>query len=247
MKTKFRILISLVFMFLHIIGTSCVSADSEEVYGNSPLIVKKCQDFKVTGDGSADVWKSAKWIEIIQQGPDKSPYKTKAKVLYSETGIYFLFDCEDDKITATMKADNLDIYNEDVVEVFLWTDENTPLYFEYELSPLNYELTIIVPNNEGDFFGWLPWHYEGDRRTQHATTVTGGEKESGASIDGWKAEFFIPYKLLKPLNNVPPVPGTKWRANMYRIDYDNGTTLFTWQKIKKSFHEYKSYGTFIFE
>ena len=51
-----------------------------------------------------------------------------------------------------MTADNLDIYNEDVVEVFLWTDESTPLYFEYELSPLNYELPIIVPNNEGDFF-----------------------------------------------------------------------------------------------
>jgi cellulose/xylan binding protein with CBM9 domain len=245
MKTK--LLLLFILMFLHIIGTACATTNSEEVSGNIPLVVKKCQDFKVTGDGSADVWKSAKWIEIIKQGPDKSPYKTKAKVLYSETGIYFLFDCEDKKITASMKADNLDIYNEDVVEVFLWTDENTPLYFEYELSPLNYELPIIVPNNDGDFFGWLPWHYEGERRTQHATSVTGGKKESGAVIDGWRAEFFIPYKLLKPLNNVPPVSGTKWRANMYRIDYDDGTALFTWKEIEKSFHEYKKYGIFVFE
>ena len=201
MENKTRILFTLFFLFLHIIGTSNVNTNADEYPGNSTLIIKKCQDFKVTGDGSADSWKSTKWIEIVQQGPDKSPYHTKVKVLYSETGIYFLFNCEDKKITATMKADNLDIYNEDVVEVFLWTDENTPLYFEYELSPLNYELPIIVPNNEGDFFGWLPWHYEGDRRTQHATTVTGGKKESGASIDGWKAEFFIPYKLLKPICN----------------------------------------------
>ena len=224
---------------------------SNQLLAESPdrgsILITKCQDFEITGDGSSDTWASTGWIDIVQQGPDKSSYQTKAKVLYSETGIYFLFDCTDNKITATMKADNLDIYNEDVVEVFLWTDENFPLYFEYELSPLNYELPIIIPNNNGTFFGWLPWHYEGDRKTRHATTTTGGKRKSGASITGWKAEFFIPYKLLNPLNNVPPVSGTKWRANMYRIDYDKGTTLFTWQKVNKSFHEYNNFGTFIFE
>jgi hypothetical protein len=146
-----------------------------------------------------------------------------------------------------MKADNLDLYNEDVVEVFLWTDENFPVYFEYELSPLNFELPIIIPNNKGTFFGWLPWHYEGERKTQHATSAIGGKKESGSAVSGWMAEFFIPYKLLTPLNHVPPVSGTKWRANMYRIDYDNGTALFAWQKISKSFHEYNNFGTFVFE
>jgi hypothetical protein len=53
--------------------------------------------------------------------------------------------------------------------------------------------------------------------------------------------------LLVPLNNVPPVSGTKWRANMYRIDYDNGPEYFAWQKIDKGFHEYNHFGTFIFE
>ena len=146
-----------------------------------------------------------------------------------------------------MKADYLNLWEEDVVEVFLWTDETFPVYFEYELSPLNYELPIIVPNNKGTFYGWLPWHYEGDRRTQHATTAVGGKKESGSTVSGWIAEFFIPYKLLAPLNQVPPASGTRWRANMYRIDYDNGTTLFAWQKITKSFHEYNNFGTFVFE
>ena len=83
--------------------------------------------------------------------------------------------------------------------------------------------------------------------TQHATSVTGGQKVSGGTVTGWMAEFFIPYKLLVPLNNVPPVSGTKWRANMYRIDYDNGTKYFAWQKIDKGFHEYNHFGTFIFE
>jgi hypothetical protein len=60
-----------------------------------------------------------------------------------------------------MQGDFLDLWNEDVVEAFFWTDESNPIYFEYELSPLNYELPILVPNNKGKFLGWLPWHYEG--------------------------------------------------------------------------------------
>jgi hypothetical protein len=211
------------------------------------ITIKKCQDFKVTGDGSSEKWKTTEWLNVVQQGSGQSVYKTKVKVLYSDKGIYFLFNCEDKKLTSTLKADFLDLYNEDVVEVFLWPDESFPVYFEYEVSPLNYELPIIIPNYKGTFYGWQPWHYEGERKTQHATSVTGGKKESGAAVTGWMAEFFIPYKLLVPLNQVPPVSGTKWRANMYRIDYDNGTVHFAWQKISKSFHEYNNFGTFIFE
>jgi hypothetical protein len=211
------------------------------------VIVKKCSDFKVTGDGISEQWKSADWITLLQQDPNNLSYNTKVKVLYSENGIYFLFNCEDKKLTSVMKADNLNLWEEDVVEVFLWTDENFPVYFEYELSPFNFELPIMVPNNKGNFLGWLPWHYEGDRRTQHATSVTGGKMETGGEISGWTAEFFIPYKLLTPLSNVPPVHGTRWRANMYRIDYDNGQVPYAWQKTSQTFHEINKFGSFIFE
>ncbi len=225
--------------------------------GNSPLFaaspepgsvtVKKCNDFTVSGDGSSPEWNKTGWQDVIQKDETTPGYSTRVKVLYSASGIYFLFSCEDKKLTATLQGDFLDLYNEDVVEVFLWPDETFPVYFEYEVSPLNYELPIIIPNYKGKFFGWRPWHYEGDRLTRHATSVSGGEKSSGAAVTGWMAEFFIPYKLLVPLNNVPPESGTKWRANMYRIDYDNGTKHFAWQKIDKSFHEYNHFGTFIFE
>lgn len=211
------------------------------------VIVKKSSDFNVTGDGTAPEWKSAEWLTVAQKGNGQDGYSTKVKVLYSATGIYFLFNCEDKKLTSTLQGDYLDLFNEDVVEVFLWPDESFPVYFEYEVSPLNFELPIIIPNYHGKFFGWKPWHYEGGRMTKHETSVQGGQKESGANVSGWMAEFFIPFQLLVPLNNVPPVSGTKWRANMYRIDYDNGTKHFAWQKIEKGFHEYDHFGTFIFE
>jgi len=239
LRLFFFCLILLVSDFNNILYSANRSLDS--------VTIKKCSDFRITGDGSSIQWNSARWITLIVEGTSDSFLKTKTKVLYSETGIYFLFYCEDKKLTSTMKADNLNLYEEDVVEVFLWPDENFPVYFEYELSPYNYELPIIVPNKKGSFLGWLPWHYEGERRTRHATSIERENNKSDSPVTSWFAEFFIPYKLLNPLILKPPVPGEKWRANLYRIDYDNGILPFSWQKTEKTFHEYGKFGTFIFE
>lgn len=207
------------------------------------LTIKKSSDFEVNGKGDNANWKNAEWVDIPQRSNDEVNYNTKVKVLYSDNGIYFLFECEDDQIISTIREDNADLWEEDVVEVFFWTDENYSFYFEYELSPMNYELPIFVPNVEGDFLGWLPWHYEGERKTRRATDIV---RENG-EVTAWMAEFFIPFALLKPMSNVPPKPGTKWRANMYRIDYDNGMATWTWQPITKNFHDFRQFGTFIFE
>lgn len=215
---------------------------------SAPLLVKKTAEFAIVGDGKNANWERTEWVIIPQRKTFGDSFDTRVKVLYSETGLYFLFHCQDQTLTASMEADFLDLWNEDVVEVFLWPDENFPAYFEYELSPLNYELPLLVPNNKGDFLGWLPWHYHGERKILHATSVEGGEKKSGAKITAWIAEFFIPYKLLKPLGNVPPVSGTRWRANFYRCDYDRGQMAYwAWQPIEVRFHEYERFGTLLFE
>ena len=214
---------------------------------NDALVIRKCADFNVTGDGNNDQWNKTDWVFLSHQGSDFIDYKTRVKVLSSTAGIYFLFDCEDEKLTTTLKGDNLNLWEEDVVEVFLWPAEDFPVYFEYEVSPMNYELPILVPNYKGKFLGWLPWNYEGDKKVIHATSVRGGEKVSGGKVTAWTAEFFIPYKLLAPLPNVPPESGSRWRANMYRIDYDKGSSHFSWRKTSGTFHDYNRFGTFIFE
>lgn len=251
MKKLVIILLSLLFPVFLLSQTEIPSGSTVKTTqaGSDPgsVSVIKCQDFTITGDGRSDAWKNTEWISLVRQVSDDGGYKTRVKVLYSVTGLYFLYDCQDEKLTTTMKADNLNLWEEDVVEAFLWTSEDFPVYFEYEISPLDYELAIMVPNYKGKFLGWLPWNYGGDKRVLHATSTTGGAKISGGTVSGWIAEFFIPYKLLAPLPQVPPSPGTRWRANMYRIDYDKGDAEFAWQKISRSFHEYNNFGTFIFQ
>lgn len=211
------------------------------------LLVKPAQDFEVTGKGEHAAWGQAEWTALRRREPASHLYESRFKMLYSNTGLYFLMDGTDRTLTATMSEDFMDLWNEDVFEVFLWTDERHPVYFEYEISPLNRELPIIVPNFGGQFLGWRPWHYEGIRRTRKNTSTLGGPKESHAGIEGWRAEFFIPYTLLSPLQNVPPRPGTTWRANFYRMDHDAGKrTQWEWAPVGGSFHEYQKFGDLVF-
>jgi hypothetical protein len=211
------------------------------------ILVKKTDDFQVNGTGDYTGWTKTNWVPITIQESAGRALTTKTKVLYSDTGLYFLFECEDEKLTATIQEDFGALWHEDVVEVFLWPDSSVPIYFEYELSPLNYELPILVPNINGNAQGWKPWHYRDNNRTQHATSVQGGEKTNQAVISGWIAEFFIPYRLLSPIVAAKPASGATWRGNLYRIDYDKGYQTWSWKKTSGSFHEFQKFGTLIFE
>lgn len=207
------------------------------------LVIKQTANFDISGNGDAVEWHSADWIQL-QKRKGSSNYTTRAKLLYSDTGIYGLFSCQDKKITATFKEDFSDLWTEDVVEIFLWTDESMPIYFEYELSPFNYELAILVPNMDGDFLGWKPWRYEGGRKTRHATHIN---RDANGNATEWLGEFFIPYALLKPLKNVPPKKGSTWRINMYRVDHDQQHTSWSWKPVLTNFHDYERFGLVRFE
>lgn len=230
-----------------VIAPAASAQRGEEGGGRPRLTVRASGDFEVTGDGTHAAWQAAEWTPLRRRQADGLPYDTRFKVLHSNTGIYVLMDATDRTITATMAEDFMDLWTEDVFEVFLWPDERHPVYFEYEISPLNRELAILVPNFGGQFLGWRPWHYEKDRLVRKATSVTGGARAPRAQVQGWRAEFFIPYALLRPLPNVPPVPGTRWRANFYRIDHDEGRrTQWMWAPVKGTFHEYQAFGELLF-
>lgn len=227
---------------------ACAMLASVAAAETPSLTVKRCDDFAVNGKGDANAWRTAAWTSLTRRPNGKHDYTARFKMLYSDRGVYVLFDGTDKTLTATMQEDFLDLWTEDVFECFFWTDERDPVYFEYEISPLGYELPILVPNLGGRFLGWRPWHYEGARKIQKRVSATGGDNTAMASVTNWRAEVFIPYELLKPLRNVPPKPGTKWRANFYRVDYDDDkVTGWDWARVGPSFHEFNKFGTLVFE
>lgn len=228
--------------FMYLFSLPALSLQAQ--FADSTLLtVNKTADFEITGDGNAANWNKGKWLPLPKRNKNGDDYETKMKILYSDSGIYCLYYCQDKKLTSTLREDFADLFDEDVVEAFFWTDEKVPIYFEYELSPYNYELPILVPNIRGNFLGWRPWHYEGNRKTRHATHVF----KNGDNVMAWTAEFFIPYHLLKPMTNIPPASGTRWRANFYRIDYDEREAGWSWQATRTNFHDYERFGTLLFQ
>jgi len=215
---------------------------------NDHLKVKRCDDFVISGKGDHPNWDVTSWIDLSPLDKLDSELPTRFKILYSPTGIYVLFHCTDQIISTDYQTDQGDLWNGDVVEVFLQPDEKDPLYFEYEINALNKELVLLIPNNQGDFMGWAPWHYEGDRKVKKAVYIEGGQSEPGAEIKSWKAEMFFPYTLFKGIKNVPPQSGKTWKANFYRMDFDTGQRIkWSWKSINTSFHEFEKFGTILFE
>ena len=159
-----------------------------------------------------------------------------------------MFNGDDEKITSDYQHDFDNLFTADVFEVFFHPYPSEPVYFEYEVSPLDKELVLLILNRSGKFGGWIPWHYEDKNKVVKKVNINGGEKKSNAAIQSWSAELFFPYKILNPLLNVPPSSGSRWNANFCRLDYDTGKQImFSWSPVEKSFHEYKKYYALQFE
>lgn len=212
------------------------------------LLIQKTQDFSITGAGTSPAWTKTEWLKLSQYKVPADTLETKVKALYSDSGLYFLFYCEDKKITSTMKADFMDLWKEDVVEVFLQPDSSMPSYFEYELSPRNFELPILIANVNGSLRRWMPFHYEPDRKTKHKTKINGKGAGPDGEISSWTAEFFIPYALLSPLKSTTPVKGEQWKGNFYRVDYDHREyASWLWQRTRANFHDMERFGILEFQ
>ena len=215
------------------------------------LLVKKCNDFNVTGKGTDPEWSKTEWHPLTKLDEGGKPNASKFKILYSATGIYVLFQGDDEKITTKAYKDFESIFNGDVFEVFFHTDPAGVVYFEYEVNHLGKELILTISNINNKFLGWIPRHNEGVHRTgiQKQVEVVGGNKEINSSISSWSAEIFFPYSGLGLLPRVPPASGTFWNANFCRLDYDTGSMIkWSWTpSIKKSFHELDKFRSIKFE
>lgn len=224
------------FSLLLVISLHTIAQDS--------LVVNRINaDFIPDGKGTNDNWQFASWVELPKIDTNYTPYISRFKTVYSAKGMYVLFEGTDHRITSHYRKDFSDMYKADVFEVFLHPEPSIPLYVEYEINPFNKELVLLIPNLKKGIAGWRPWHYEGAKKTIKKISI---KKEKGKMI-AWMAEIFIPFSLLSPLENNPPVKGTRWKGTFCRLDYDSGNMIkWSWAPIKTSFHEFRNYKTIIF-
>ena len=159
---------------------------------------------ELNADASAMPWSALQPVRFFDAVSARAPKQgTEIRALWSDTEWRVLFRATDIRPWATMTKRDANLYEEEVVEVFFDPVGDLQSYFEIEVNPLGTVLDLVLRKSRSGYKGDIAWNCLGLR-----TLV---RKHPG----GWTAEMAIPFASV---TNSPPVTGTRWRANFYRID-----------------------------
>ena len=159
---------------------------------------------------AADVWKAANAARIVRDCSrtiDFPDLATEVRGFWTDTDVYFLFVCPYRSLNVFLPTQKdrprRGLWDRDVVELFLGDDwSNIRHYGEFEIAPT------------GD---WIDLAIDLDRRGPGPAWSSGWT--TAARIDEqakiWYAACRIP---LRSISEKPVSAGTRWRANLYRID-----------------------------
>lgn len=165
------------------------------------------------GVGRTGSWTSAVALpRFVLHDGQPTRQATTARLCWADTALYIAFEVGDDDIWGTYRERNSPIYDEEVVEVFLDLTGEGECVFEFEVSPHNVVLDG-VNLRRGDKFDWDDtWSCDG---LVTAVAVDGQPDDLSTTDTGWTATLAIPFA---GLGRSTPVPGERWRANLFRID-----------------------------
>jgi hypothetical protein len=241
-----KLLRSLPFLFA--IPALTLAAEVCEV--STPMAALNIPHVKKVPELSTDphsaTWKhaSSAWIiaDCSTKNLDYPKLKTEVRAFYTDTDLYLLFVSPYTELNLWLppdpSKDHLKLWDRDVVEFFLgddWTDIKH--YREFEIAPTGdwVDLAIDLGKEKYEASWESGWQRQG--RIDEANHV-------------WYAAAKVP---LKSVSEHPVKAGTKWRANLYRIDglgEDPQRHFMCWQPTcvvnRDPNHVPEHFGTLIF-
>jgi hypothetical protein len=196
-------------------------------------------------DPASATWSQAAsaWIERdCTLKMDYPKLRTEVRAFWTDSDLYLLFSSPYQDLNLWLPPDNskdrLKLWDRDVVEFFLGDDWNDiKRYREFEIAPTGdwVDLAIDINKNKYEASWDSGWQRQG--RIDEAKHV-------------WYAAARVP---LKSVSEQPVKPGTKWRANLYRIDglgADPERHFLCWQQTcapnRDPNHVPENFGTLIF-
>ncbi|MCX6868998.1 MAG: amidohydrolase family protein [Verrucomicrobia bacterium] len=193
------------------------------------------RDFKPDGRLREREWSQAVPFRLEQEAVDgraRPEISTICRALWSDRFLYLAYECPFTELTDFGKARSGErvskegsLWDKDVVEFFCAPDPSQlNHYTEYEWAPNNEALDLRLRRPESDF-AWssgMEWQVRVDR---------------GRKV--WTSEVRIP---LSALSETAPTVGTRWRANLYRIDRAHRAFLASNPLLSGSFHTPERFG-----
>lgn len=198
------------------------------------------RDFKPDGRLKEREWREARPFRLEQQSGDgraRPEVSTTVRALWSDRFLYLGYECPFTALShfgTAQKGERVheagSLWDRDVVELFVASNTNQLTHYtEYEWAPNNEALDLRLRRPEADF-AWssgMEWRVRVDRQRRI-----------------WTCEVRIP---LAAFGDTLPAAGTRWRANLYRIDRANRAFLASNPVLTGSFHTPARFGWLVFD
>ncbi|MDB5256353.1 MAG: large protein [Chitinophagaceae bacterium] len=156
---------------------------------------------------------------------------TNAKMLWSDSYLYFAFTIQDNSMWSTLTARDAELYTQDVLEVLIDKDGDGVNYTEIGFAPNGtlYDLVMDKPYSAGGTAN-TAWNIT---NLQVKTTVTGTINTATGGVQ-WVVEAALPFAGIPatPATFGKPNAGDTWRLNFARADHNynaaSSEKLYTW-------------------
>lgn len=199
----------------------------------------------IDGEANESSWDKVQWTDdfIDIKGVKTPKFRTRVKMMYNDTNLYFYAELEDPHVWATLKKRDTVIFHNKDFEIFIDPDGDTHPYYEYEINALNtvWDLMITKPYRDGGKV-FTNWDFKNAKSAVHINRTLNNPSD----IDKlWSVEIAIPWKsIYETYDDRSHVPkGKTWRINFSRVHYDHDIVDNRYQKKRdektgKQLHEY---------
>ncbi len=213
---------------------------------NAPFECRLAQDpIRIDGRATEAAWKGGQTIGPFHlQAPSREATTlTKAKLLWDDTALYFFAEMEDTDLYANIKERDGELWENDVIELFLKPENSGEGYYEFLVSPLGTLFDIFYPKRT------LYGHdrFKNARKFAFAAKVTvEGTLNNHEDADtGWTVEGRIPWSDFESTGGKPKI-GDTWRFALCRYDYslplEGGLEISVASpELPRDFHRHEDY------
>ena len=206
---------------------------------------------KIDGKLDERAWAEATPLPLAHcYGPrygEKAPLATAARMLWDDTNLYVAFECEDPDIFGRTADRDSELWEEEVVEVYIDPDGDGKDYLEFEVNPRNAVIDLKIPSAdqvEGDNYKrFRRWDAKGWKTAVHVEGTLDNRTDADRR---WTVEMAIPFSAL---GTRTPKLGATWRVQLYRIDRSKPLAdrpMFAAWSATRAFHDPTRFGVLLF-
>ncbi|HVP68941.1 MAG TPA: carbohydrate-binding family 9-like protein [Anaeromyxobacteraceae bacterium] len=201
-------------------------------------------DVAIDVDGSLDepAWRRAFELPLVDSlSGAPARYPTVARLLWDDRYLYVSFEGKDDQVFARAgRRDGDDVWEDEVVELFVDAAGTGRGYVEIDVTPANVVFQARFDHWRSDLSA---------ARTYRSGARTAARVVRDAQGDrGFTVEMAVP---LESLSSARPRPGERWRANLYRIEGVNRLAVKEGQAFsppyRADFHALDRFGWLVFD